>query len=320
MLLFSFIEKYKFNKENLNYINNNGVTPLTIAIAENQEDVVLALLELNANPLIENVHGNSPLTLSLQQPWSLKIIKPAIVNQTCPTFNCKVNENFYYNNKTYIITKILQGGSCSLAAVEIQNRHTLEKHFAKIKSCFGGLEIRNYIFLEQYVDLFMIEKLILYNNKQEAINIIENVYCLIQKIVPGETLSVALTSAQSADEKQFIIISAIKSLCELHAKGCVHNDALPGNCFWEKETRTVTFIDYDVMRTLADFNRVEQYGWEEAEYLDLNRLITGDKTVQDGVVSYGLMYYTENMKNILENFDSSVLDPKIKNRLVYCFF
>ena len=180
-LLFSFIRKGKFNWENLDQTNSYGVTPLTEAVSSNEETVILELLKLGVNPIIENIHGNTPLSLSQQKPQFLKIIEQAIEHRICEVLMCKIDTEFYYNNKTYRIKKILKGGSCSLAVIEIENNHTLEQYFAKIKPYFGGLEIRNYIFLEQYIDLFIIKNLMLYSNEQKNSRIIKNVYCLVQK-------------------------------------------------------------------------------------------------------------------------------------------
>lgn len=314
-LLFSFLTQFKFNKKNLNCVNHNGVTPLTLSIERNQNELVIELLQLKANPLMENIHGNTALSLLLHNSSSscLATVKQAIENKTCATLDCITNKYFCYDNKTFIITKVLaKGGACSLAAFELQDCRNSQKHFAKIKTNFGGLEIRNYIFLDQYVDLFFIKELILYNNQQQVAVTIKDVCCLMQKIAPGEMLSVALTSLQGLDEKQIVITSAIKALCDLHRHGYIHNDALPNNCLWDQETQTATFIDYDVMRIFNDIVLKDPEHLEEVEYLDLKRLIFGDVSAN----VYGLRHHVENITRILEDFDSTILKPKIKNKLL----
>jgi len=316
-LLFSFVKEFKFDQKNLNKTNYDGVTPLTLAVEKNNGPIILSLITLGANPFVENIHGNTALSLAMQNPCFLRIIQISIEHQTCKILKCNINTEFYYDNKKYKIIKIIPGGSCSLAAIEIEDSITLERYFAKIKSHIGGLEIRNYILLEQYIDLFKIKNLILYNANSDGTEHdseqITDVYCLIQKIVLGQTFSKAFCVCKDPADRQQIIIAVIKALCALHKQGCIHNDALPDNCYWDNDTRTAQFIDYDVMRTAEDLVR-EQQDWLEAEYLDFKRLIMGDVEVEDGVV--GLMRYIENIENIIKDFSDFELNPTVKRRVL----
>ncbi|MGD0465678.1 MAG: ankyrin repeat domain-containing protein [Gammaproteobacteria bacterium] len=309
-LLFLFLKKYNFDLSNLDKVNVNGVTPLTLAVENDQFRVVRALLNLDANPLVENIHGNTALKLAIDKPFCRVLVKQAIKLRSCGVLNCKDNTIYYYGNKPYKITKILPGGSCSLAVFELQDQVTSEKYIAKIKPNVGGLEIRNYIFLDKYIDLFIIENLITASCKAH------NVYCLVQKIVAGEAVTNAINRCVEINDKINIIFAVIKSLCELHKKGYIHNDALPDNCYWDDNTQQAEFIDYDVMRTKTDLDQARQ-DWQEAEYLDLKRLIIGD-TATDNII-YGLMQYTNNIHGIIEDFKDTKINPVVKQRLLASF-
>ncbi len=320
-LLFDFMARFKFNMKNLNVVNSNGVTPLTTAIDLNQQDIFLELLLLKANPLIENTHGNTALSLSYDKPFYLKKIQQAIKDNTQRTLDCQVNKYFFYDNKKFIITRILHEGSCSLVAFELLDANNLDKYFAKIKINFGGLEVRNYILLNNYVDLFMIHKLNIYDLQNKIYRVCEHVYCMIQKLIPGKPLSVALNNLESLENQAQVVVAAITALSNLHNKGFIHNDALPNNCFWDEETKTASFIDYDVMRIYEDLVKQDDDYLAQVKYFDFERLIFGDLIMlnDNKTITYGLSRYVQNINNILEGLDSTVIDPKIKNKLLYCY-
>lgn len=328
-LLIEFCDKYKFNKYNLNAVNSNGVTPLTVAVELGEEEIIVELLSISINPLIENVHGNTPLYLSKNKLWFSDIINQAIAIKTCKVFNCELNVIFFYDNKCYIINKIIRSGSCSLVAMEIQDCDTSLLYFAKIKTCFGGFELRNYIFFDQYIDLFKIEKLILYNNqvnsdKLKSIKIYTNIYCLILKIIPGYHLSMALNFTKTLDEKKNIVIKSIQSLSNLHQQGYIHNDALPDNCLWDQVTQKANFIDFDVMRNILDLKNKDPEYISELQYTDFKSLIMGNHIVDDKINNnnqkvVGLMHYFDNIKDFkqgLSEFDDNIIPCKIKNKLL----
>ena len=304
-ILLLFLKKYNFDLRNLNKINVNGVTPLTLAVEQDQFYVVRSLLNLDVNPLIENIYGNTPLKLALDKPFCKALIKQAIKKRTCSTLCCTVDAEYHYGDQHYEVTKILPGGSCSLAVIEVQDQVTCEKYIVKIKTNVGGLEIRNYIFLDKYVDLFVIKNL--------TVNFLEvkNTYCLVQKIVEGEMITEAFNKYEKIEDKTCIIVGAIKSLCELHRNGYVHNDALPNNCCWDHNAKQAEFVDYDIMRTKADLAKQD---WQEAEYLDLKRLIMGDASTNN--VLYGLKHYINNVANVIKDFQDTEISPIIKHKLL----
>ncbi len=328
-LLLEFCDKYKFNKYNLNAVNLCGVTPLTVAVELGEEEIIVELLSISVNPLIENVHGNTPLYLSKNKPWFLEVINQAIAMKTCKAFNCELNARFFYDNKYYLINKIIRSGACSLVTMEIQDCDTSLLYFAKVKTCFGGFEIRNYIFFNQYVDLFKIKKLILYNNsnhndKRRTIKIYTNIYCLIQKIIPGHHLSMALNFTNTQNERKNIMIKAIQSLRNLHQQGYIHNDALPDNCLWDRVAQEANFVDFDVMRNIVDLRNKDPEYICDQQYTDFESLIIGNQIVDDKINNknqtvVGLMYYFDNIKdfkNILSELDDNIISCKIKNKLL----
>jgi len=318
-LLFSFISEFKFNSRNLNSTNHYGTTPITLAIEKNQQDILLELLRLKANPLIENIHGNTPLSLSKGKPFYLQTIEQAIEPKVCGFLDCDINKYFCYDGKQFKINKLVLEGSCCLVAFELQDCNTLLTYFAKVKTNFGGLEVRNYIFLQQYIDLFMIRNLHLsFEIHGKKANITKkNVYCMIVKFISGQALTVALNCFETEEQRQRIIIATITALTNLHTKGYIHNDALPNNCFWDHEKQIATFIDYDIMRTKQDMLQESDEDFEQAKYYDFERLIIGDiSNVTNKQITYGLSYYIKNINNILLDLDDAVLSPKIKNKLV----
>lgn len=285
------------------------MTPLTLAVEQNNIVVVNLLLKLKVNPLIENIHGNTAIKLACNKCFFKFLINRAIDLYTCNILDCKVDNFLCYGNKKYIITDILAGGACSLAVLEIKDLVTQQKYIAKIKSNFGGLEIRNYIYLDKYIDMFAIKKLIIYRNSQTIIK--KNISCLIQKIIIGDSLSKSLASSNE-EQKKTIVVSAFKALCALHKKGYVHNDALPDNCKFNSSIDEAEFIDYDMMRISHDF--ASEREWEECRYLDFKRLLTGDKTGNNNIC--GLKDYFNDMSNFVQDFQDSDLDGSIKNRLL----
>lgn len=130
-LLFSFISEFKFNSRNLDSTNHYGTTPITLAIEKNQQDILLELLRLKANPLIENIHGNTALSLSKDKPYCLQMIEQAIEPKVCRFVDCDINKCFYYDGKQFKITKLVLEGSCCLVALNykivILCKHTLQK-------------------------------------------------------------------------------------------------------------------------------------------------------------------------------------------------
>ena len=316
-LLFSFITKFKFNSKNLNFINDRGVTPITAAIDSNQQEILLELLMLKANPLIENIHGNTALTLSKNKPLYLQIVEDFIKAKTCDFLDCDIGKCFHYDGKTFQINTLVLEGSCCLVAFELQDCSTLEKYFAKVKSKFGGLEVRNYIFLQEYVDLFMIKNLQLKSRfNEQKVNVIKNTYCIIVKLIPGQSLTLALKSIERDEERKAIIVAAITALADLHAKGYIHNDALPNNCFWNCEQQTATFIDYDVMRMKEDLPEKTDEYLEQFQYADFERLIIGDfDYFKNKNITFGLSHYIQNMPDILLDLDDKILNSKFKNKL-----
>lgn len=249
--------------------------------------------------------------LAINKKFCKFLIKHASKRYTCNILHCKTNQNIIYNNKKYIVTKILFGGACSLAVLEIEDPLARQKYIAKIKFNFGGLEIRNYIFLDKYIDIFLIDTLIVYNKNVQKF-VTKNVYCLIQKIVVGENLSKAILNCKKETQRKIIIFSAIKSLCLLHKKGYVHNDALPNNCHFDDYSQQVEFIDYDVMRMREDMLTLEE--WQDAQYTDFKRLIMGDTTVNN--TTKGLMHYFDRIVSVIEEFQDTDIDPMIKHKLI----
>lgn len=145
----------------------------------------------------------------------------------------------------------------------------------------------------------------------------KNVYCMIVKFISGQALTVALNCFEAKEQRQRIIIAAIKALTDLHTKGYIHNDALPNNCFWDHEKQMATFIDYDVMRTKQEVAKESEENFEQAKYYDFERLILGDlNNVGNQQITYGLSHYTKNINDILLDLDDTILSPKIKNKLV----
>lgn len=309
--MYQFLEKYNFDIYNVDKINCKGVTPLTIAVYENNIYVVNMLLQLNANPFIENTHGNTALMLAVNKRFCKFLIQRASKRYTCNILHCKINQNIIYNNKQYIVTKILSGGACSLAVLEIEDSVTRKKFIAKIKCKFGGLEIRNYIFLDKYIDVILINNLIVYNKSVQKF-VAKHVYCLIQKVVCGENLSEAILNCTEEIQQKIIIFSAIKSLCLLHKRGYVHNDALPNNCHFDNNSKQVEFIDYDVMRMRKDILTVEE--WQNAQYGDFKRLIMGDTAINNP--TKGLMHYFDRIVSVIEEFQDTDIDPMIKHKLI----
>lgn len=289
------------------------MTPLTLAVEQNNINLVNLLLKSKANPLIENIHGNTAIRLACKQHFCKFLLTRALELYTCNILHCKENYIICYNNRKYMITNILPGGACSLAVFEIKDLITQQQYIAKIKSNFGGLEIRNYISLDKYIDIFAIKNLIIYNKSGAIIknHVNKNIYCLIQTIIPGENLSRAMV-AGNEEQQKIIVFSAIKALCALHQQGYVHNDALPDNCKFNSIISQAEFIDYDMMRIVQDFASKEE--WQESRYLDFNRLLTGDKTFNNNIL--GLKDYFDKITNVIQEFPDSDIDSSIKNRLL----
>lgn len=285
------------------------MTPLTLAVEQNNINLVNLLLKLKAHPLIENIHGNTAIKLAGNRHFCKFLINRALKSYTCNMLHCKVDHIVSYNNRQYIITNILAGGACSLAVLEIKDLVTKQKYIAKIKSNFGGLEIRNYISLGKYIDIFSIKKLIIYNNSKTIIK--KNICCLIQTIIVGDSLSKAIIACNE-EQQRIIVFSAIKALCALHKKGYVHNDALPDNCKFNSIMAQAEFIDYDMMRIMQDFSSEQE--WQESRYLDFKRLINGDKTFNNNIS--GLKDYFDNITSVIQDFQDSDIDSSIKNRLL----
>lgn len=285
------------------------MTPLTLAVEQNNIVLVNLLLKLKANPLIENIHGNTAVKLASNKCFCKLLINRAIKLYICNILDCKVGNILCYGNKHYIITDILTGGACSLAVLEIKDLVTQQKYIAKIKSNFGGLEIRNYIYLDKYIDMFAIKTLVTYSNSQTIIK--KNISCLIQKIIIWDNLSKAIMFGNE-EQKKIVVFSAIKALCALHKKGYVHNDALPDNCKFNNIIEQAEFIDYDMMRMNHDFT--SERDWQECRYLDFKRLIAGDKTGNNNI--FGLKDYFNNIINIIQDVQDSDIDGSIKNRLL----
>lgn len=289
------------------------MTPLTLAVEQNNINLVNLLLKSKANPLIENIHGNTAIKLACKQRFCKFLLTRELKLYTCNILHCKENYIICYNNRKYIITNILPGGSCSLAVLEIKDLTTQQQYIAKIKSNVGGLEIRNYISLDKYIDIFTIKNLIIYNKSGAIIKkyVNKNIHCLIQKIIMGENLSKAMVSCNE-DQQKIIVFSAIKALCALHKKGYVHNDALPDNCKFNSIISQAEFIDYDMMRIVQDFASQEE--WQQSKYLDFKRLLNGDRAFNNNIL--GLKDYFDNITNVIQEFPDSDIDSSIKNRLL----
>lgn len=310
--LITFINGFKFNSDNLNAVNFNGVTPLTLALEQNKTEIVSELLEVGANPLVENIHGNSPLSLAKTKSKDLlDTITLAICAYTCKSLDYQIGAKICYLNKNYVILKTIQAGAGCLGAMEIFDIDGKQKYFAKIKKHVGGFESRNYMAHDQYVDLIKIEKFSIKTPRSIDWN---QVYCLIQQYINGKTLSQALIESIDYTEKQEIIKQAINSLANLHQQGYVHQDPLPDNCIWDPEKHKVILVDYESMRKISDFNGNSAF-FAIKVAIDFGKLIVGFES-EDGKFIPGLRCYIDNIESFIKYSKDLLISEEIKNNLL----
>lgn len=301
-----FLQEEGFSRSNLERVNSFNVTPLTLALeSKKNHKFVKELLELGANPMLENAHGNTPLHLAQSEPEIYFAIKNAIKKRTCIHIKAEEGAIFSQNGINYQVVRLIRGGSSSIKLIEIKNLATDQRSVLKIKSRFNGIELRNYIFMHKYEDFFLIKDFILGDLH------FHNVYALKQKLVPGLPLSSAINKQKNQATKDQIIYQAIIALCNFHRHGFVHRDALPDNAHWNPETERVEFIDYDIMRTNYDINTAMFAG---TVIYDFRRLLLGCITRHASHIK-GLGDYTPNLSKIIDSIPPKILDPKLKSRI-----
>lgn len=301
-----YLKEEGFSKRDLNKNNRNYVTPLSLALdSKRAHKYVDALLAAGANPVIPNARGYVPLQLARKDPELLLKIQRAIKQYTCSEIRAVEGSEFLHLGKKFRITRVIKGGSSSIKSLEIIELETNKTYILKIKHNFSGLEIRNYVSLGKYVDLFPIKKFILNELVFTA------VHGLMQQIVPGVKLSTALKMSSEQANRDFIIYHALIALGKLHRRGFVHRDALPDNCHWDATNRRADFFDYDIMRNYYDLGA---HNFSQAVLSDYKRLLFGCKTHANSQIK-GLAYYTPNMNDILQIVPDKLLSPKNKARL-----
>ncbi|MGI9214479.1 MAG: hypothetical protein ACR2HS_02130, partial [Gammaproteobacteria bacterium] len=137
-------------------------------------------------------------------------------------------------------------------------------------------------------------------------------------------LSIAWDFTKNLNERKNIMIKSMQSLRNLHQQGYIHNDALPDNCLWDQVTQGANFIDFDVMRNIADLKNKDPEYICEQQYTDFKSLIMGNQIIDDKINNknqkvVGLMYYFDNIqdfKNILSELDDNIIPCKVKNKLL----
>jgi len=304
--LYNFLKCRDFDSAQLNRINRNKVTPLSVAIEEGNKHVVQELLELGANPIIINGHGNTCLFLAQGQKDIRAIIEAATERYTCNNITCIADTKFSYNSITYRVVASIGGGSGSIGILVVQNEASDELFILKVKQIVTSMEIRNNIILEQFVDAFNIKY---FNNDGKCAM---NVQGLIKKFVPGISLYDVISNVDiDIQHKDKIITASIVALCILHKNSIIHGDALATNCIWNEKTTLIEFIDFETMLIRSEMSDAE---FEEQRFADLQRLILGDIS-QDGAQTFGLKNYTKNIISIIDNLSNDLLEPKFKRML-----
>ncbi len=299
-----FMYDEHFDSANLQKSNHRNVTPLTLAVEQGLLSVVQELLALGANPVFVNPHGYAPLHLTLDQELQ-SVIKEAVRAHTCAEINCAVGEKFKHNGKLYTVTRVIRGGSNSIKVFEVENLLSGERLILKVKPAISGLELRNYILLNKYVDIFPIKRFVLDGCEYLKVT------GLMQRLVPGEKLGLALSKEHDLAKRDQMIHEAIVALCKLHKQHLVHFDPLPNNCLWDEATGIVEFIDYDIMRTRSEM-RSDQFS--RAVIYDFRRLLLGCIT-RTGSQIKGLNSYTDNMTQIINGISNTYMDPAMKSRI-----
>lgn len=293
-MLKSYLDSKGFDNINLNKVNDKNLTPLTCAIAEKNDDVAMMLLKAGANPIIANGYGATPMSIAQKKSALLvKELNYYIDMYTCRDFSFEVGKSFQYRSNRFTIIKSYVGGSCSLAVLKVYSEKTSEHFIIKLKKSFGGIEIRNYILLEQFIDLFYVNE--------------RNFQVLMQKLVPGIMLGQALKDEARTDKIETIIVAAINSLCNFHKKNFIHQDAHIYNCNWDDETQQAELLDFETARRSTDMHEIE---FLQGKRNDLQKLIFG-LTTPDGVQMYGLNHYTNNINNIAARTSAALMFASI---------
>lgn len=293
IMLAEFFELYGFDANNLNRVNNNLVTPLTLAIEMNLVDITHLLLLEGANPLVENGHGNTPLSLltKSKSKFDTSLFNAAVEQVTSSTITEQIGAELSIRGEKYEVTRIISAGECCLIVFEIKSHSTGQLFILKIKQSFGGLELRNYIHFKMYNDLIVINSLNLSNSRYFCA-----VQGLLQPLIPGILVSDFLIKTNDQKMLHYVMHKTLKALYDLHnIEGCVHGDVLPQNIFWNCEKNNIEFIDFDVLRMKGDLLPL---AFEKAIYDDFNRLLLGDKKSKHGFSSFSDI---DNVINSLQN-------------------
>lgn len=302
-----FLAEEGFSRHNLDKNNSFYVTPLTLAIdSKRLNKFVDMLLASGANPVLPNARGYSPLQLAKKDPMLLAKIQTAVKTYTCNEIRAVEGYTFLHLGKAYKISRVIRGGASSIKSMEIIDLKEKKNYILKVKRNFSGLEVRNYISLDKYVDLFPIKRFMLNDL------IFTDVYGLQQEIIPGVKLSLALKGQVDQTGKDLIISQALLALCRLHKRGFVHRDALPDNCHWDPFNKRAEFFDYDIMRNYYDLG---SHNFSHAIFADFKRLLFGCKTRTNSQIK-GLAHYTPNMRELIQQLPDKFLHPKYKLKIL----
>lgn len=292
--LCEFLINYGFDLSNINKVNKYNVTALTLAIDKNMLAISQELLDFGANPILANCHGNRPMSFSKSRPNlfnnSLFVYSlwNAIKSSTIPKISEENNQIIEIRGSRYKVERVIKGGSCSLSVLELRCQSSKKQFILKINSKFGGLEIRNHIFLDVFNDLLNIDIFIKDDGK-----IIIGVQGLLQLLVPGVSLNdYYIQHFDNQEQIDRVIGLAITAMNKLHVdKNCVHKDALPGNALYNSITDTVAFIDLLTLSLKSDPGMKD---FELEKYNDFKRLLLGD-----GNKAKGLKHFSKNMQLII---------------------